>query len=436
MNGTVSEKPKRWNEGLTGYHYLVLAVAVMGWMFDTMVQWLYVFAKQPAMRALLPGVPENELNWYIGIATMCMMLGWATGGLFFGMVGDKLGRTKTMVVTILMYAGFTGLSGLSQNWIQFIILRFLTGLGIGGEFAAGAALVTETFPDHARPTALAFVQSMSAIGNVLSGVINLTLSAMLTSVDQVWRYIFLVGILPGFVVFLIIWYIREPESWNVAREKARKGEESLGSVKDLISDPRWRKHTIIGVILTTVGVVGFWGISVWSAELLRGILNPNNLPELKRTTEMKVSLAVMAQNFGCFLGALAYGVVAKNMGRKIGFGLALTGCLIVIPITFLITNSFPVAVIMFFLMGFMLLAVFSGYAVYFPELYPTRLRSTGVGFCYNVARFISAFGPYTFGELASVVGIRYAGVIISSVFLVGLGVLQFAPETKDKPLPE
>ncbi|MCX8065162.1 MAG: MFS transporter [Candidatus Hydrogenedentes bacterium] len=429
-------KAKRWNEGLTGYHYLVLAVAVMGWMFDTMDQWLFVFAKQPAMRTLLPGVPENELNWYIGVATMCMMLGWATGGLFFGMVGDKLGRTKTMAITILMYAGFTGLSGLSQNWIQFVILRFLTGLGIGGEFAAGAALVAETFPDHARPTALAIVQSMSAIGNVLSGVINLTLSSVVTSLDEVWRYVFFIGIIPALLVFVIRLYVKEPESWSTAREKANKGEEGLGSINELFSDPRWRKHTIIGVILATVGVIGFWGISVWSAELLRKILNPENLPELKRATEIKVSLAVMAQNFGCFLGALAYGVIAKSVGRKIGFALALIGCLIVIPITFLITNSFPVAVIMFFSMGFMLLAIFSGYAVYFPELYPTRLRATGVGFCYNVARYISAFAPYIFGNLATRFGLRHAGVMISAVFVIGLAILPFAPETKGKPLPE
>ncbi len=436
MSGQNSVAEKRWTEGLTGYHYLVLVVAIMGWMFDTMDQWLFVFAKQPAMRALLPGVPENELNWYIGIATMCMMLGWATGGLFFGMVGDRLGRTRTMAITILMYAGFTGLSGLSQNWYQFALLRFLTGLGIGGEFAAGAALVAETFPDHSRPTALALVQSMSAIGNILSGVINMTLTSLVPSVDMVWRYVFFVGILPGILIFIIRLYIREPQAWHDAREKARKGEEGLGSIKELFGDPRWRRNTIVGIILATVGVVGFWGISVWSAELLRKILNPENLAELKKPTEIKVSLAVMAQNFGCFLGALCYGYVAKRSGRKFAFALALLGCLIVIPITFLITNSFPVAVILFFSMGFMLLAIFSGYAVYFPELYPTRLRATGVGFCYNVARYISAFAPYIFGSLAHSVGLRYAGVIISCVFLIGLAVLPFAPETKGKPLPE
>ncbi len=427
---------KRWTEGLTGYHYLVLVMAIMGWMFDTMDQWLFVFVKQPAIRALVPGASEAELNSYIGIATMCMMLGWATGGLFFGIVGDRLGRTKTMAITILMYAGFTGLSGFAHNWIEFSFYRFLTGLGIGGEFAAGTALVAETFPDHARSTALALVQSMSAIGNVLSGVINITLSTMLTSVDSVWRYVFAIGVLPGLLVFIILLYVKEPQAWKDAKERAKKGEEGLGSIKEMFSHPRWRKNTIIGVILATVGVVGFWGISVWSAELLRGVLNPDNLPELRRSTEVKVSLAVIAQNLGCFFGALAYGAVAKQYGRRIGFAIALLGCLIVIPITFLFTNSFPVAVVLFFSMGFMLLAIFSGYAIYFPELYPTRLRSTGVGFNYNVARFISAFGPYIFGSLAQRVGIRYAGVIISSVFVIGLAVLPFAPETKDKPLPE
>jgi MFS family permease len=207
---------------LTGYHYLVLVMAIMGWMFDTMDQWLFVFVKQPAIRALVPGASEAELNSYIGIATMCMMLGWATGGLFFGIVGDRLGRTKTMAITILMYAGFTGLSGFAHNWIEFSFYRFLTGLGIGGEFAAGTALVAETFPDHARSTALALVQSMSAIGNVLSGVINITLSTMLTSVDSVWRYVFAIGVLPGLLVFIFCYMLRNHRHGRMQKNGQRK----------------------------------------------------------------------------------------------------------------------------------------------------------------------------------------------------------------------
>ena len=142
-----------WYEGLQRYHYLVLAVACLGWSFDTMDQWLYVFVKQHALRELLHGtVPESGLNTYIGYAQTFMILGWATGGLIFGMIGDRLGRTRTMAVTILIYALFTGLSGLSQNWWQFALFRFLTGLGVGGEFAAGAALVAESFPAHSRST--------------------------------------------------------------------------------------------------------------------------------------------------------------------------------------------------------------------------------------------------------------------------------------------
>lgn len=435
MSEQNSLSQKKWTEGLTRYHYLVLAVAIMGWMFDTMDQWFFVLVKQPAISSLISVGAEGKLSSYIGIATTCMMLGWATGGLFFGIVGDRLGRTKTMAITILLYAGFTGLSGLSHNWIEFCLYRFLTGLGIGGEFAAGTALVAETFPDHARPTALSLVQSMSAIGNVMAAVIYFTLNNLVSSVN-LWRYVFAIGVLPGILVFVILLYIKEPQAWSDAKERAKKGEEGLGSIKEMFSDPRWRKNTIIGLILATVGVVGFWGISTWSPELLREILNPNKSPELKIKVDNMVSFAIIAQNIGCALGAIGYGFIAKWYGRRAGFAMGFLGCLIIIPVTFLFTNSFPTAIILFFSMGFMLLAIFSGFAIYFPELYPTRLRSTGVGFNYNVARFISAFFPYIFGNLSQWVGIRYAGVIISSIFIIGLATLPFAPETKGKPLPE
>lgn len=430
-----SEK-RKWTEGLTGYHYLVLAVAIMGWMFDTMDQWLFVFAKQHAMRELLgAGATDGDISKYTGIVTMCLMLGWALGGLFFGWAGDKLGRTRTMAITILMYAGFTGLSGLAQTWGQFAFMRFMTGLGVGGEFAAGAALVAETFPAHSRSTALSVVQAMSAFGNVMSGVINLGLVSAIP-VESAWRWIFAIGILPGILVFVIFMFIHEPEAWKEARAQAKQTGKSMGSIFSLFGDPRWRRNTLVGITLACVGVVGFWGISVWSAELLRGVLNPDNLPELKRATELKTSFAVMGQNAGAIFGALFYGWMARRIGRRPAFFIALTGCLIVIPCTFQLTHSFVHAMIFFPLMGFMLLTVFGGYAVYFPELFPTRLRSTGVGFCYNVARIITAFGPLIFGQLAATLGIRWAGAAMSCVFVIGMIVIWFGPETKGQPLPE
>ncbi len=437
MTGTIAER-KGFTSGLTGYHYLVLVVACLGWSFDTMDQWLFVFAKQHAVRDLLgAGASAGDVGYYTNICTAALMIGWATGGLFFGMVGDRLGRTRTMAITILIYAGFTGLSGLSQNWEQFAFFRFMTGLGVGGEFAAGAALVAETFPAHARATALGIVQATSALGNVTAAGINMLFASYMSPADS-WRYLFAIGILPALLVFVIFLFVREPEAWNVAREQAKRAKVKgqLGSILGLFTERTLRRNTLVGVGFAAVGVIGFWGISVWSPELLRSVLNPNDLPDLKKAVEHQISLAGMAQNFGSFFGALSFAWVAQKVGRRFGFLVAMVGCLVVLPATFFLTSSFATALVFFFLMGYMLLFLLGGCAVYFPELFPTRLRSTGTGFCYNVARYITAGALFFSGALVQSYGLRNMVFGVSLVFVLGLLVLPFAPETKDKPLPE
>lgn len=433
----VGVERKGFMSGLTGYHYLVLMVACMGWAFDTMDQWLFVFVKQHALRELLgPGIAETEVTRYVGYVQSCMLIGWATGGLIFGIIGDRLGRTRTMAITILMYAGFTGLSGLAQNWQQFAVLRFLMGLGVGGEFAAGAALVAETFPDHARAFALGIVQAASAFGNIAAAGINFAMASVLPP-DQAWRWIFAIGILPGLLVFVIVMFIKEPEKWRIANAEAKRlkaeGIKQTGSLVALFTEKGVRKSTLVGVGLATIGVIGFWGISTWTPELLRSILDPE-LSDLAK--ERYVSLAGMAQNLGGFFGALCFAAVANKYGRRPAFAIALIGSSIVIPMTFMYTTTFTLALAFFFSMGFVLLFFLGGFAVYFPELFPTRLRATGTGFCYNVARYLAAFFPAFFGMLAASFGIGKAAMILSAFFILGLGIVYIAPETKGKPLPE
>ncbi|MBI4556377.1 MAG: MFS transporter [Candidatus Hydrogenedentes bacterium] len=450
----IGSEKLRWYQGLTRYHYLVLVVAICGWMFDTMDQWLYVLVKGPALRSLLEAansgpVSDGLVTEYTGIAQMWLVIGWATGGLFFGMVGDKWGRTRTMAITILIYACFTGLSGLSKSWLDFTIYRFLTGLGVGGEFAAGASLIAETFPAHARPMALGIMQAFSALGNMMAAAINYY---MVSNVDlnYAWRWVFFVGLFPALLVFVIFMFIREPEKWQEARAHARSGKEQLGSIFDLFTGP-YAGRAVIGILLAAVGVVGFWGIGTWSPELLRNAIkegiNPETLGEAstKIMVEQKASIAIGTQNFGAFFGILAWTFLAIWFGRRTAFALSFLTCLIVVPGTFLLTHTFTHALILYPIMGFVTTSLFGGYAVYFPELFPTRLRATGTGVCYNVARYIAASGPYTFGLLTAVPavkalaggdGVRGAAVVLSSIFLLGLAVLPFAPETKGKPLPE
>jgi len=429
------KSPLKWYHGLTGYHYLVLVVASLGWAFDTMDQWLYVLARQPAMMELLKTTDPKDpaVATYSSIVQVCLILGWATGGFLFGMVGDKWGRTRTMALTVLIYAGFTGLSGLTQNWWQFAVCRFLTGLGVGGEFAAGASLVAEVFPEHARAAGLGIMQACSALGNISAGLINLTVGA---SPDWGWRWMFGVGVLPAFLTFVIRLAVKEPERWEHARKVAAGKHQGMGAISELFTTRDLRRHTLIGVALAAVGVIGFWGIGTFSPDLLRQALNPQNLPELKASVERSVSLAIMGQNAGAFFGILAWAILAQRIGRRPTFLVAFLACAVVVPMTFYLTHSFAVALVLFPLMGFATTSLFGGYAVYFPELYPTRLRATGTGFCYNVARYLSIAGIYISGPLRAHYGIQASATIVSSVFLLGILALPFAPETKGKPLPE
>jgi len=438
----ISVGKKKWTEGLTGYHYLVLGVACFGWLFDTMDQWLYVQAKTPALSELL-ALPGNHatVQWWVGLAQSIFIIGWASGGLLFGMIGDRLGRTRTMAVTILMYAGFTGLSGLSQTPMQFIILRFLTGLGIGGEFAAGASLVAETFPAHARTTALGLVQATSALGNVLAGAIYFVVGA---NPNWGWRWVFAVGLVPAVLLLAIRLFVKEPEVWHASRKKAKETGQVVGSIIHLFTDRVLRRNTLVGVGLGAIGVIGFWGIGTWSAELIRAALNPEGStdPAFMAAVDRRMAWCVMLQNLGGFFGVMAFTWFAQRSGRKRAFLISLLLCTVVVPTTFYFTKDFITAQIMYPLMGFSLLTMFGGYAIYFPELFPTRLRATGTGFCYNVARYLSASGPMVFGYLSSMhggglVGIQRAAIMLSGVFILGIVfILPFAPETKDQPLPE
>ena len=424
----------RWSDGLTKYHFLVLAVACFGWLFDTMDQWLFVFAKKPAMLALMPGADAKTVDHYVMIVTACLMIGWATGGIFFGLIGDRLGRTRTMIVTILVYAGFTGLSGLAQNWWQFAGLRFLTGFGVGGEFAAGAALVAETFPATFRATALGIVQAASSVGNIMAGLVYLSITRMF-ALDNAWRWVFAVGIIPALLVVVIFFYVREPDSWIAARDKARKSKgQGLGSFGTLFREADLRRNTLIGVALAAVGVIGFWGISVFGIELLRNVLKPMNLDG--KTMELYVSFAGMVQNAGGMFGALLFPYLTARIGRRLTFGMSFSLSFLTCFCAFQFTHSFITALIFFAGMGFALLMNISGFTIYFPELFPTRVRATGTGFCYNVARYITAIGLFAIGQLTLMFGLKTAVLLTSSIFILGLFVLPFAPETKGKPLPE
>jgi MFS family permease len=255
----VDEAP--WYRELNRYQWSVLVIASLGWMFDTMDQQLFNLARRPAIVDLLKVLPNDPLGAsrvaeYAGYSTMIFMIGWACGGIFFGILGDRVGRVKTMVITILMYAAFTGLSVFSTNVWDFSFYRFLTGLGVGGQFSVGVALVAETVSNRARPYALSWLQALSTVGNMLAALIGILLGQIEATgmISSGWRVMFTVGALPALLLIPFLRRLKEPEAWRLARTENNGSQ--LGSVKELFMEPRWRKNAVVGLLLALSGVVG------------------------------------------------------------------------------------------------------------------------------------------------------------------------------------
>lgn len=479
---TNSEKQGNWWSALNGYQKLVFAVATMAWMFDCLDQQLFNLARSPAMKALLGANQELTLFGKFPIqagalSTSIFVLGWATGGMIFGSLGDRYGRAKMLSVTVLLYSVATGLSALSRNFMDFSIFRFVTGLGVGGVFGLAVALVADTVPSNTRPRALGVLQSFSAVGNCAAGFIGLAIA--LTTLGQnenYWKWLFVIGALPAFLVATIQLRMKEPESWCESRDKAKAEGKRSGSYLDLFGNALWRKHALLGMVLSCAGVIGLWGIGVFSSDLVGDIVShvftqSGATPEeVNKSKQLWMALNLLMFNAGAFAGMLLFTRIAVNLGRKKAFAMFFAGSLVVTVFVFQMIgkiNGQWDILWMAPLMGFFHLSVFAGFSIYLPELFPTRLRATGVSFCYNVGRYFAALGPFTLGALAAEFGknaqklavdnapkgiteqalaslktvakidaFRDAASWMCLIFLVGVIVLPFLPETKGKPLPQ
>ena len=455
-----------WWTYLTAYHWFVFGMAALSWLFDCLDQQIFILFRESALKTLLKA--GEDVKTYSGYATSIFIAGWATGGLIFGSVGDRIGRAKTLTITVLLYSLFTGLSALSTSWIDFAIYRFITGLGVGGVFGLAVALIADTLPDRARTGALGLLQALSALGNISAGLISILMARLLKheqiTADQAWKAAFLIGAIPAFLCVFIQLRLREPEKWVRAREAGRAAGVKFGSYTSLLGAGKWRRPALLGMVLCISGVIGLWGIGFFAPELVGDVINTSlkakGLPDGEIASQAAYYKGVnsIIQNIGAFFGMLGFGILAQHIGRKPTFILAFIGALVATNIYFTMFKGIE-QLWMSALMGFFQLALFGGFAIYLPELFPTRLRSTGVSFCYNVGRFIAATGPFTLGLLQKKLGelaiaklpetaneaaraaarlgaFREATSWVSLIFLLGLVVVLFMPETKGRPMAE
>lgn len=470
-----SQPTLRWYEGISGYQWFVLLIASLGWMFDVFEGQIFVASMRDAMPALLGSAPDDPtVSAWNNIAFGFFLFGGAVGGVVFGVISDRIGRSKTMILTILFYSLFTCASAFAQAPWQMVVLRFLVAMGVGGEWAVAAAMVAEVMPTRSRPVMSSIFHASSVFGTVLAAVTvalligNPAVNAWLADRGwEGWRIGFAIGVFPALLTLLIRWKLREPESWQRVKKEAESDpSKQPGQISELFSSEHLRA-TLVGVSLATVGLVTFWGIHIYGKNaLLRHAqaeaLAAENLTaptadadestrQLYRTQQADAYAkhasaikraemnSMILNTIGGGLGLLLFGWISDRLGRKgafIFYHLAAFVAVLLLFKYFLPNNASPLLLGLYLpVFGFFTLGMHAGYAVYFPELYPTRLRGTGSGFCFNIGRLGTGIAFVCFGFLISITPETQA-LWLSPLYLVGATIVLFGRETRGAELPE
>jgi len=422
MNRVSRPTDSPWRD-VTRAQWLVLAIASAGWIFDAFEGQLFNITRGDMLPHLLHVPAADPLVKVWGERLLGIFLvGGTVGGWLFSSLADKYGRKPVMAWTILCYSLFSGLTALATQLWHLGLLRFLVAMGVGGEWAVGAALVAETFPAPARARAGGLFHASSVLGLWLAAAAGL-------AVGSNWRGAYLIGIAPALLVLWVRVGVKEPEKWRHAKQTHAR---ELGSFRDLLTDPRWRSHAIFGALLAMMGLATFWGVVIAGQDLAAELLKSLGTPKEEIASKAKIAFGFI-QTTGAGLGMAAFGPLSARLGLRLTFAimhvLALVMTLAVCWVPFWL-HSYALLLCLLPLFGFFAQGIHAGYAVYFPQLFPTHLRATGAGFCFNTGRILSA--PVLFwvsGWLKGALDLRLAVSILSGCFLLGLMFLAFLPET-------
>ncbi len=377
------------------------AAAWLGWLFDGLDMHLYTLvATAFVAQLLMTGEGDPEVGKKASIIQAAFLVGWAVGGGFFGRVADLLGRSRALVLTILTYACFTGLSFFATEWWHLMAFRFLAALGIGGEWAVGASLLSETWPKSWRPWIAATLQSAVNCGVLLACLAGALLKG------QPPQWIFLVGVLPAFITLWIRRAVPETEEWT----EARKGQ-AAPRIAELFG-PAVRSITLRVMLICAVSLTAHWTFMFWQQSYIR------SLPEvgvLKAGKDHATVMALLWIMVGSLVGNFTAGGLAKWIGYGKAIALMLVGYFIVMWFTFSRSHGLEMTYGLFAIIGVMQ-GCFGLFTMCLPPLFPVLLRSTGAGFCYNIGRILSAGGVVFFGIFNKVQG-DFAGVLLTASYL-------------------
>ena len=440
---TILTVPTRGFLGMNGYQWTVIFAAWLGWGFDVFDGLLFNYVAPNCVPTLLHlplGSPAAKAayQFWTGLLTAILLISWAVGGILFGRIADKIGRTKTLLLTMLLYAAGTACCALAPNMAILTLCRIVAGLGIGGEWAAGASMVAEVVPEKRRVEAGALLYTSAPFGLFLATFTVHQISKVWfpASPEFSWRYVFLCGLVPALVALIVRLFVKEPERWKIA-----SADTSAPSLAELFT-PENRRWTISGLLPALIVLITWWScnafIPVVATRLAQETASAHHLTKLATLTlsEDWKAIATNSFNWGGLLGTLLTIPAAKYLGRRLMFGVYFALSAAALLTTFGLELPPETRLYFYFFIGLSVFGVFGSFTYYLPELFPTRLRATGSGFCYNFGRIFAAVGPFLVGSIAA----RGTNSILHTLFwvgfvpLVGLLFLPWVIETKGKAL--
>jgi MFS family permease len=382
--------------GLTPYQWLVLFAAWLGWGFDVFDGLLFNYVSPicvPDLLHLAPSDPARgpAVTFWTGTLTSALLVGWALGGILFGKITDRLGRTRTLLFTMLTYALATAACAFAPNLWVLAFFRFVASLGIGGEWAAGASLVAETVPENRRVEAGALLYTSAPAGLFLATYVNDLFTSQLASIASnpslSWRLVFLTGLVPAAAALVIRLKVKEPETWKATEAHPRIGE---------LFSPTLRARTFGGLAMALTALVTWWSCNAFLPKVASFLAHQGGTPQLQAAY---IYRATMWFNTGGLVGTLLTIPVAR-FGRRLMFGVYFLCSALSIWLTFAVPLTADMRFASMGLLGVTTFGVFGSFTFYLPELFPTRLRGTGSGFCYNTGRFLTAIFPFLIGVLS------------------------------------
>jgi MFS family permease len=432
-----------WYRSLNATQWKTVFASNLGWMFDGYETFALILVVGVALRDLLDPSQFAQIPAFAGTVIGITLLGWGIGGVIGGVLADYIGRRRTMIFAILAYSITTGLSAFAWDWVSFALLRFLVGIAIGSEWSTGASLTAEVWPDNARGRGAGLMQCGLGIGFFLASFIWLFVSGY---GPHAWRIMFFIGVLPALFALWLRTGVPESQKWEQSNEKRKSARERKKSgaamseedhaltrftFADLFADPEIRKRTIIVFLMSLTTTLAWWGISTWVPPFIAAAAGKAGLPP-----QTWASYAGMSYNLGAICGYIGLGFLADRFGRKPIVMIFFAASLLLTFALYRWTTDLHMLLVVAAINGFFTLGQYSWMSVWLPELFPTRMRATGMAFTFNAPRFIAFMGPLFAGMLiAQFGGFSGMAVAFSFIYILGFIVVPLLPETKGKPLP-